>query len=191
LIKESSLIQQLIKMQQIYSENLGKILKNKFDLEKSLDIKIKNQGKNIIIDGNTEDEFIALKVLEAMELGFSCKRALLLKNPEIMLHIIHIKDLTKRNDLERIRARIIGTNGKTIANLYNLSDCFISVNENDIGIIGETEYIKEAIIAIKLIIQGSKQANVYRRLEKKKKEKRLAPIENIKNEFIKKNKQIQ
>lgn len=190
MIEESFLIQQTNKMQQIYAEKFGKILKNKSFLEKSLGVKIKNQGKNILIEGNTENEFIALKVIEAIELDFSISRALLLKNPDIMLHIMNIKDLTKRHDLERIRARIIGTQGKTICNLYNLSDCFISINDNLIGIIGETENIKEAMIAIRLIVQGSKQANVYRRLEKKKKEKRLAPYENIINEFDKKNDKI-
>lgn len=175
-------------MQQIYAENLGIILKNKSFLEKNLSIKISNQGKNIFIEGESENEFTALKVIEAIELDFSINRALLLKDPDIMLHVMNIKELTNRHDIERIRARIIGTQGKTICNLYNLSDCFISVKDNEIGIIGETQDIKEAIIAIKLLIQGSKQANVYRRLEKKKKEKRLAPSENIINEFNKKKK---
>jgi KH domain-containing protein len=172
-------------MQQTFTENLGTVLKNKSILEKELSIKITNNGKNIFINGEAQNEFIALKVLEAIDLGFSIKRALLLKDDEIMLEIINIKDLTKRHDLERIRGRIIGTHGKTICNLYNLSDCFLSVNGNEVGIIGETDKIKEAIIALKLLIQGSKQANVYRRLEKKKKENRLFPKATIKKEIYK------
>ena len=73
-----------------------------------------------------------------------------------------------------------------IANLFKLTDCQISLNNNQVGIIGHVNDIEEAIIALKILIQGSKQGNVYARLEKKKKEKRLATQEIIKDEFKRK-----
>ena len=66
-------------MQEIYTEFLQKILKNKGRLEKELDVKITNKGKNIFIEGSAEDEYLALQVVEAINLGFSVDRALLLK----------------------------------------------------------------------------------------------------------------
>jgi KH domain-containing protein len=174
-----------IKMQETYVEELGIVLKNKSKLEKALKIKISNKGKLIFIKGPSEDEYLATKIIEAIDIGFSINRALLLNNENIMLQILNIKELTKRHDLDRVRARIIGTHGKTISNLNHLTDCFISVKDNQVGIIGEIDCIKEAIIALKCLIQGSRQANVYARLERKKKERRLSPHEKIVNELEK------
>lgn len=172
--------------QEIYIENIKEVLRNKSRIEKELNVKLENKGKLVFIEGNGEDEYLALKVLEAVNLRFSVERALQLKNEEIIMQILNIKNITRRNDLERVRARIIGIHGKTIANLCKLTDCQISLNNNQVGIIGHVKDIEEAIIALKILIQGSKQGNVYARLEKKKKQKRLAPQEIIRDEFKKK-----
>ena len=174
--------------QEIYIENIANILKNKSKLEKELKIKIQNKGRDFFIEGAAENEYIALKTLEAIELGFSAEKAILLKNENNILHRIEIKKITKRHDLERIRARIIGTHGKTIGNLSRLSNCHLALNNNQIGIIGDSELIDEAILAITSLIHGSKQANVYSRLEKETKKRRENPEyhQDIKNELKKK-----
>jgi ribosomal RNA assembly protein len=166
--------------QEIYAQNLREIINNKDKIERELKVKISNQGRNIFIDGPAENEYLTLRIIEAINLGFSLEKALSLKNEEMILHIINIRDVTRRKDLERIRARLIGSQGKTKNNMENLSDCLISIHDNMVGIIGEIGCINETIIAVKLIIQGSKQGNVYTRLEKKKKERRLKPEDIIK-----------
>jgi len=175
--------------QEIYIENIAEILKNKPRLERELKVKINNQGKNFSILGIAENEYLALKVFEAIGLGFSVEKALRLKDETMLLQTVNIKSITKRNDLERIRARIIGTHGKTIGNLSKLSQCQLSLKDNNIGIIGNAENIDEGILAVKSMIHGSKQSNVYSRLEKETKKRREDPIyyENIKNELKRKN----
>jgi len=168
--------------QEIYAQNLKEILNNKNKIERELRVRITNQGRNVFIEGDAENEYLCLRMIEAINLGFSLEQALTLKNEETILHILNIRDVTRRKDLERIRARLIGSQGKTRENMENLSDCMISVHDNWVGIIGEVGCIDEAIISIKLIIQGSKQGNVYARLEKKKKERRLKPLETIKRQ---------
>ena len=160
-------------MQETYVEPIGKVISSKKKLESELKTKIKNKGKLVFVSGKPEDEFIALKIMEAINLGFSIERALLLKNPEILIQTLNIKDITKKHNLEEIRARIIGTKGKTLKTLNNLTDCFISLKDNQIGIIGNCENIKEAIQAGTSLIRGSKQGHVYGRLERQKKKKRL------------------
>jgi len=160
-------------MQETYVENIGKVISNKKKLESELKIKITNKGKNIFISGKPENEFIGLEVMEALDLGFSAERALLLKNPDILLQIINIKNITKKHNLEAIRARIIGTNGRTLKTVNNLTNCFISLKDNQIGIIGDNEYIEEAVQAMTSLVRGSKQGHVYGRLEREKKKKRL------------------
>lgn len=161
--------------QEIYIENIAPVILNQKRLEKELKVEITNKGKLVFINGDGEKEYITLKVLEAINLDFSPERALLLKDEKIILQTIHIKDVTKRKDLQVIKSRIIGTRGKTLKNLCHLTDCLISLKDNKIGIIGEAECIKDAIQAITSLIKGSKQANVYARLEREKKNKRINP----------------
>ena len=101
-------------MQEIYVENLKEVLRSKFRLQKELEIKLTNKGKNVFVNGPANKEFIAIEVLEAIILGFSADRALELTQDGFMLQTVHIKDITKRHDLERVRARIIGTQGRTL-----------------------------------------------------------------------------
>jgi len=176
-------------MQEIYIENLLNVINYKKKLEKELGIVITNKGKNVFIEGPAENEFIALKVLEAINLDFSIDRALILKDENQILQTINLKDLTKR-DIHHVKSRLIGTHGKTLSTLNNLTDCAISLKDHTIGIIGDAELIDEAILAIKSIIQGSKLGNVYARLEREMKKKRENPIDksSIKNELKRKKK---
>jgi KH domain-containing protein len=169
-------------MQEIYVENIRRVLKNKDKLEKELEIKITNKGKNVFVDGEADKEYLAIEVLEAINLDFSVDQALVLKQENMLLQKLNIKDITKRQDLERVRARIIGTHGKTLKTLTNLTDCLISLEDNQVGIIGHAEDIEEAVQALTSLIQGSKQGNVYARVEREKKKKRKMPM-NIVNEL--------
>lgn len=160
-------------MQEIYIENIRKVLQNKEKLETELKVKIKNKGKLVFVSGKPENEFTAAEVMDAINLGFSVERALLLKNPDNLLQTINIKEMIKKHNLEEIRGRIIGTRGKTLKTLNHLTNCFISLKDNQIGIIGDCEDIPDAVQAMNSMIHGSKQGNVYGRLERERKKKRL------------------
>lgn len=152
-----------------YSESLNKIKQNKAKLEKALKVKLAFSGKNVLIEtteGNAIDEYAAERVIEALELGFTLHQALLLCDEDFILEKIHIKQLTKRHDLERIRARIIGTRGKTKEIIQNLSDCLISLHGNTVGIISRAEDIRKAINALTSLVHGQKQSRVYSYLER-------------------------
>ncbi|MCX6746984.1 MAG: KH domain-containing protein [Candidatus Pacearchaeota archaeon] len=79
---------------------------------------------------------------------------------------MNIKDYTPRKDFETIRARIIGKGGKSLKTLNTLTNCHFELKDNDVGIIGSPECIKNAQDAVIMVIQGSKHANVYSYLEK-------------------------
>lgn len=153
-------------MKKIISTKFLRIIKNKKRLEEELKVNITNRGTEVYIDGKPEKEFIAEKVIEALNFGFPYSHALDLKNGEAIFEIINIKEHTSRKDLNRIKARIIGKAGKTIKTLSNLTNCYIEIKDNFVGIIGDPELIKKAQEAIISLIQGSKQGNVYARLEK-------------------------
>ncbi len=153
-------------MEKIICENVSRIIKNRDRLEKVLKVKITTQGKEVSMEGTAEDEYIAGKVIEALDFGFPFSAALLIQEEDFMFEILNIKDHTKRTDLVSIRARIIGKDGKTLKTLSNLTKCNIELKDNRLGIIGSAEHIRTAQEGIMTLIRGSKQANVYSFLEK-------------------------
>lgn len=153
-------------MKKIICEKLQRIIKNKRNLEEKLKIKITNRGKEVNIIGKPEDEYLAEKVIDALNFGFSFPVSILIKEENCELEIINIKNYTKRKDFKTIKARIIGKKGRTLKTLQNLTNCNFELKDNFVGIIGSPEYIENAQEAIISIIKGAKQSNVYSFLEK-------------------------
>ena len=153
-------------MKKIISEKLVRITKNKKKLEKKLKVKITNRGKEVFIEGQPEEEYYAEKVIEALNFGFPFGVVMLIAEENYVFEILNIKDYTKRKDLQRIRARIIGKDGRTLKTLHELTKCNIELKDNFVGIIGDSEHIENAQEAIISIIRGAKQSNVYTALEK-------------------------
>lgn len=149
----------------ISEQGKKRILRNKEKLEEKLKVKIHIQPSEIHLQGEELDVYIAEKVLEAIERNFPINVALLLLEENYLMEDINIKGGRKK-DIEPIKARIIGQDGSTLRVLTELSDCYIQLYDNIVTIIGPSEKIKDAINAIKSLINGAKQANVYAYLEK-------------------------
>jgi len=158
----------VLQMQEIYSEFSRKILQNKKKLEQELKVKITNKGNIIFVEGTAESEYTACQVMEAINLGFKMTDALLLTDEEFILEKIHIKDLTKRQDIKRICGRVIGTQGRTKRTIENLSDCIIALHDTTVGVIGRADEIEPTLTALTALIQGKKQTKTYSYLEREK-----------------------
>ncbi|MCH7770434.1 MAG: hypothetical protein IIA49_05370, partial [Bacteroidetes bacterium] len=72
-------------MEKLVCEKISRIIKNRKKLEESLNVKIKNRGKEVSIEGWAEDEYVAEKVIGALEFGFPFSTAMLLKEQDFML----------------------------------------------------------------------------------------------------------
>ncbi len=173
-------------MEILKKKSMGKIKKNKKTLEESLKVKIQIAGTKLNFKGREEDIYIAEQVVEAIDKCFSVKIALLLKRTDYIFVKIPIKKFSKKN-LETINGRIIGREGKTLENLERLSNCFITLHDNIVSIIGPAHKIKDISTAIKKLIKGSKQTNVYAYLEKQNKKPKERDL-GIKKKFKAKNK---
>ncbi|MFH1711329.1 MAG: hypothetical protein ABH840_03385 [Nanoarchaeota archaeon] len=156
-------------MKKFILKNIKKVYENKSLLEKKLSVKLTIEGRRVSINGNEINEYIASNVFSAIEMGFDIETALLIPEQDYILEKIEIKNLTKRHNLSEVRARIVGTEGRTKALIEELTGCFIALHNNKVGIIGEGETIRTCIQAIKRIIHGSKQSNIYSYLEKQRK----------------------
>jgi ribosomal RNA assembly protein len=153
-------------MKKIIVDKLPRITKSRKKLEQILKVKITNRGKEVSISGKPEDEYTAEKVIDAINFGFPFISAILIKEQGFVFEILRIKDYTRRRDLERVRARIIGKKGKTLHTLNQLTKCDFELKDNEVGIIGDPEHIENAQEAVISIIKGAKQSNVYSYLEK-------------------------
>jgi ribosomal RNA assembly protein len=154
--------------EKIYSESIRKIIQNKKTLEEGLKVKISLSGNIIELNGNAEDEFIALQAIDALNLGFPVQDAISIRDEEFAFEKIPIKNISHRKDLSQVRGRIVGEQRKAMRNIEYLTDCSIVLHNNIVGIIGRVENVKKASYALKKLIAGSKHANVYSYLEEEK-----------------------
>jgi len=174
-------------MQKIICEKITRIIKSKGNLERELNVKLDIDGKEVSISGEPEDEYIAERVIEALDFGFPFSDALKIKKEDIMFEILNVKECTNKKNFERVRGRIIGKEGKALRTISNLGDCAIELSGNKLGIIGCAENMRPVEEACKLLIKGSKHANVYAYLEGHKPE----PIIDLGLKEVKKKKQKQ
>jgi ribosomal RNA assembly protein len=140
-------------------------------------IEIEFNDNEIIIKG--EDSWLAYKIkkiIEALGRGFEIEKAELLFSDDYSFESIDIPSLIRSkapNQLERVRARIIGTKGRAKRNLEALGDCHLAIKGKTVSIIGDVESIEDVRQALEMLIRGAPHSRVYRWLEQKKKQRRF------------------
>ncbi len=159
-------------MESVLFDNPSKIKKEKNHLEGVLNVVIKIRGKKISFEGTPLAEYETSMVLDAINFGFPVDTALMLKDEDFIFHKIGLKDFTRRKNRKVVRGRIIRTKGRTRQTIENLSNCKMFIKENEVGIICNADEIEYVLTGIKNLIRGSKQANVYKFLERINAQKR-------------------
>lgn len=149
----------------------------------TLDIDSKD-GSVVVHEEKAEDPFIAMRaaeIVKAIGRGFSPEHAFSLTRDDHYFYIMNITDYAgkKPNHVRRIRARLIGTDGKTRKVLEDLSECHIAVRGNTVAIIGDEWGSDVARRAIDMLLSGSEHRTVYGYLEKMRRAKRMAMLDGI------------
>lgn len=152
-------------------DKLARITKSRKKLEEILEVKIANRGTEVYIEGSPENEYIAEKVILALDFGFPFSVAIEIKTEDLVFETLNIKEFTKQKNLARVRGRVIGMGGKTIKTISDLSNCYLEIKDNQVGMVGEPEFIKNAQEALISLVKGTKPGNVYAYLEKHQPEK--------------------
>lgn len=135
-------------------------------IENKLKVRISLNKKQVVIKGNELNEFLVMQILRAVDFGFDTEDALLLLSDDYVLEFINIKEHTRRKNLEEVRGRVIGTDGKALKTIENLTGSVLVVKENMIGVIVNSEHLDTCTQALVSIIQGAKHGNVFAYLEK-------------------------
>jgi ribosomal RNA assembly protein len=142
---------------------------------------IDKEGEVTIDEANIEDPLMQIKIVDivrAIGRGFSPQHAFRLFDDDEYLELIDIHDyIGKRSEqVRRVRARVIGSGGKTRRLIEDLTGANMSVYGETVGLIGNSAQMPVARVAVDMLLRGSEHATVYRFLERKRALLRIAEM---------------
>ncbi len=117
--------------------------------------------------------FTAQEIVKAIARGFNPDVARMLLKPECTLELLNITDYTRsRNQILRLKGRVIGESGKARSTIEELSETHISVYGKTIGILGEADAVSAAKRGIDMLLTGAPHSTVFSVLERWRRNKR-------------------
>ena len=145
-------------------------IKKQIESNTKTSIKIDSSEGFVFINGDDAlNIYSAKEMIRAIARGFNPEIANLLLKQDFGFELLEIKDFIKsKNDLKRLKGRIIGKDGKSRRVIEDLTESCISVYGKTVGIIGEIETLFLARKAIEMLLKGSTHANVYKWLERQR-----------------------
>jgi ribosomal RNA assembly protein len=146
--------------------NLKKVKKAVPKIEKRTSIKFSFTRGGVVIKGKEYEEFIVETIVRAIDFGFLDEDAFLLFDSDFVLEFIDVKSLTRRKNIKDVRARVIGTGGKALATIENLTGSVIVLQSNTLGVIVDSDHLDSTVQAIESLVRGAKHGNVFAYLEK-------------------------
>jgi ribosomal RNA assembly protein len=164
----------------IPKERIGVLIGKNGEVKESIEKKsgtkilIDSENGEVTIEKRNADALTELKVINivrAISRGFSPENAFKLFSDDFYFEIMNIKDYAKtQKHIIRLRARVIGSKGKTRELIGELSGAKLSVYGNTISIIGDVEQVQVARKAVDMLLSGSEHSVVYRYLERMRRE---------------------
>ncbi len=136
----------------------------------SCKITIENDNE-VVIEGDPYNEYLATNVIEAFGRGFDIDTAYRLLSDDIYFKSINLKEIFKnKKQIRRIKARIIGKNGKTKRYIQAVSGATLELYGGTVSGIGTLDQLKIAYTAIDILIEGGTHKKAYRAIEKARRE---------------------
>ena len=147
-------------------------IKRKISRLTSTKITVNSKEGDVLIEGEDGlDVYNAKKILQAIGRGFNPEIALTLLEGDIIFEVINITNYSRntRNDLQRLKARLIGRKGKAKQMIQDLSNISLSIYGKTVSLLGKTEDVDTARHAINNLLSGSRHGKVYAYLERQRK----------------------
>jgi len=159
----------------------------KENIEKGLNVELAIDSETgdvtITLNSDAQDPsmlFRAKEVVTAIGRGFSPDRSFrLIRDEDAMLEVIDLREIFGRSlsELQRVKGRIIGQEGKTRRIIEELTEADVSVHGHTVSIIANVDQMDTAKEAIQLLLQGSQHSKVYRFLQRKRTEMKKKKLE--------------
>ena len=138
-------------------------------------------GVKMTVDSETGETEVRLKdscdpllllkvknVVTAISRGFSPEKAFELFDDETLIDVIDLKSYMGKSEsgIRRVKARLIGTGGKTWKIIEESTKARLSVYGHTVSIIGDFESHRVAKQAIVMLLEGCQHSTVYRYLSR-------------------------
>jgi len=149
----------------------GGLVKKELEEKTGTVISIDSQEGIVRVEGEDAVPFLrAVEVIQAVNRGFSPERAFrLLDDEDLLLEVIDLSGLADSpRQMDRLRGRIIGRDGRAREQIEHMTHTQISVIGKTIALIGLPEQMKVARAAIDMLLEGSPHEAVFSYLEKKR-----------------------
>ncbi len=143
----------------------------KKEIQNTLSLKLTVDSKegDVFLEGDDSLKLLtAQNIVKAIGRGFNPETALELLNENAYFDMVDISNFTgdSRAKFLRIKARVIGTDGKARKTIENLTHTSTVVYGKTISIIGDYEGVSFAKRAFEALLSGSRHSGVYSFLEK-------------------------
>ena len=158
----------------------GGLIKKELEEKTGTVIAIDSQEGIVRVEGEDAVPFLrAVEVIQAVNRGFSPDRAFrLLGDEDLLLEVIDLSGLVDNpRQMDRLRGRIIGRDGREREQIEHMTHTQISVMGKTIAIIGLPEQMKVARAAIDMLLEGSPHEAVFSYLEKKRQDAKQDMLE--------------
>jgi ribosomal RNA assembly protein len=118
-------------------------------------------------------------IVKAIGRGFTPEDAFRLLEDDMMLFdLIDVGDIARnKNDLKRIKGRLIGEDGRTRELMEELTGASVAIYGSTFAMIGGPEQVEAAREAAEMIIEGAPHGSVYSFLERKHNEMKHQGLE--------------
>lgn len=158
----------------------GGSMKQLIEEKTKTELEIDSETGTVVVIA-AQDPLLAMRaadLVKAIGRGFSPERALVILEDEMLM--LDVLDLSKmvgtKNDMARMKGRIIGKDGRTREIMERLSGSKVSVYGKTVSLLGYPEQIKVARAAIEMLLDGAPHGSVYSFLEKKHQEMAKAEL---------------
>ena len=149
--------------------------KKKLEEKSGTQMSIDSKEGLVKVEGEEENTVLllrAVEVISAINRGFSPERAFeLIEDEDLLLEVIDLAGMADNpRQLDRLRGRIIGKDGRAREQIEDMTDVEISVFGKTVSLIGYPEQLKTARAAVDMLIEGVPHENVFAFLDRKKRE---------------------
>ncbi|MFW6152812.1 MAG: KH domain-containing protein [Halobacteriota archaeon] len=146
--------------------------------EVRLNVDSENGSVSIDVVG---DQLLGLKgpdIVRAIGRGFTPEAALeLLDGDMMMLDIIDIEAHARnKNDLQRMKGRLIGEGGRTRELMEELTGASVVIYGTTLSTIGDPTQVETVRRATEMLLDGAPHGTVYSYLEERRRERRQAGL---------------
>lgn len=150
------------------------LLKKELEEQCQAKINIDSKEGDVIVRGSDSIKLFMLKdIVRAIARGFNPEIAMQLLKNDYTLEMLNIVDYVKNKEqLPRIKGRVIGKNGKSRETIELLTETRVVVYGKTVGIIGFIDDVAVSRRAIELLLEGALHKGVFKMLEQHRRQRK-------------------